>query len=169
MAIGVLGMPLRKGQSQEIETCILSAEPAITGSKAGLCVFAVNSDGVKQTEVVAADATTTENNEFYGILNTDISADAATPSNGFIVGVIKKGEAIPVQIEIPITDIKGGIGFNESGKLVLATSQAGALGWINGRLASTEVYKALDENGKEVDCQLINLFNNGDYDLPVVP
>lgn len=168
MAIGVMGMPLKKGQSQQIETCKLAAAPEITGSKAGLCVFAVNSDGVKQTEVVAADATTTANNEFYGILNTDISADAATPSNGFIVGVVLAGLSIPVQIKSQITDLTAGVAFTATGKIVQA-DDAAAVQWINARCCSTEVYKALDENGNEVDCQLINLFNNGDYDLPVAP
>lgn len=162
MAVGLMGYPLHRGNSEEIKTCIIKSGSTKPASAAGLAVVRTGKlvDGMEEVDYI--DSTNAVAMEFAGFLSSDI-----TTSHGkTIVGVICKGLDIPVQVSAhKVATAIDQCGIGNDGKLI-AGSHADARFLLNADVISTDEDAALDENGHAIPCQRVNLYSAGSVAKP---
>jgi len=151
-----MGNPLKKGKSDVISTCML--DTTITyPSMAGRLVLSLNRPASEQTTVSLVGGGNEAGNAPQGILSADTFKSRVSGEALAVCSITEKGKHIPVRVTAAdITDLTLGVGYTASGEFCQA-DHADAVGRIAAKFVSTTKDTALDENGAEVSCAIIEL------------
>lgn len=171
MAIGVMGIPLLRGNSDEIDTKFIINGGSYINDYSGRGVFSVLESNEKQNQSV--QFLTTESAATAGFAGV-VTADFMLDSDGVkaAAGVITKGNKIPVQIFGTITDLSVGVAVTESGLFTQCNETYTHK--INASFRSSEIYQAYSPQSCSthqilVDCALLDLYSGGFIDVVAPP
>lgn len=156
MAIGLMGNPLKKGKGDVISTCLLNTTVTYP-SMAGRLVVTLDSAPNEQMTVSVVGGGNHAGNAPQGILCADVFKSRIAGEALAVAAITEKGKAVPVRVTAAaITDLTKGVGYTATGEFCQA-DHADSVGQLAAKFVSTTKDKALDENGAEFDCAIIEL------------